>query len=397
MTRLQKLQLRQSEIRASMGALLDTPDEKRAESFGDDLSRLSGQMRGLEAELQAALVAGEDKVDETETPDTPEGRELRQLIDRSNVGEIFDAALEKRSIDGATRELQQHYRLASNMVPLDLLETRAVTPAPADVGQGLRAIVPYVFATSVHAFLGIPTPRVPVGEAVFPVLTSELTVGAPAEGASQAETTGAFSADVLSPSRIQASFFYSREDRARFAGMDAALRMNLSEGLMDGLDDQILAGTNGLLTGTKLPNHNVNAVTSFDDYIDNFAYGRVDGRYADTSMALRVVVGAGTYAHMGKVYRNTSVDRTVLDRLMEITGGVRVSAHVPDASASKQNAVIRLGQRMDCIAPLWEGVSIIPDEITGAKKGEISITAVMLHAVKILRTDGFYKQQSQHA
>ena len=397
MTRLQKLQLRQSEVRASMGALLDTPDEKRAESFNDDLSQLTGQMRSLEGEIQAALVAGEPEPVEDKTKDTPEDRELRQLIDRSNVGEIFDAALEKRSIDGATRELQQHYRLASNMVPLDLLETRAVTPAPADVGQGLRAIVPWVFPSGVAAFLSIPTPRVPVGEAVYPVLTSELTVGAPAEGASQAETTGAFSADVLSPSRIQASFFYSREDRARFAGMDAALRMNLSEGLMDGLDAQILVGTQGLLTGTKLSNNNVSTVTSFDDYIDNFAYGRVDGRYADTAGALRVVVGAGTYAHMGSVYRNNSVDRTVLDRLMEIVGGLRVSAHVPAVASQKQNAVIRLGQRMDAVAPLWEGISIIPDEITGAKKGEISITAVMLFSMKILRTDGFHKQQSQHA
>ena len=40
-----------------------------------------------------------------------------------------------------------------------------------------------------------------------------------------------FSAEVLSPSRIQASFFYSREDRARFAGMDESLRENLSDGL----------------------------------------------------------------------------------------------------------------------------------------------------------------------
>ena len=58
MTRLQKLQLRQSEARASMGALLDTEPEKRAESFGDDLGKLTKEMRSLEGEIQAALVAG---------------------------------------------------------------------------------------------------------------------------------------------------------------------------------------------------------------------------------------------------------------------------------------------------------------------------------------------------
>ena len=213
-----------------MAVLLDTPEEKREASFSDDLGKLTKDARSLEGELQAALVAGEEPAEEV-TKDTPEDRELRQLIGGSNVGEIFDAAIERRSIDGATRELQQHYHLAANQVPIDLLETRAVTPAPADVGQGQREIVPYVFPSSVAAFLGIPTPRVPVGEAVYPVLTSTLAVGTPAENAEQGETTGAFSADVLSPSRIQASFFYSREDRARFAGMDSALRSNLSEGL----------------------------------------------------------------------------------------------------------------------------------------------------------------------
>ena len=258
-------------------------------------------------------------------------------------------------------------------------------------------VIPYVFPMSVAAFLGIPQPRVPVGEAVYPVLTSELTVGTPAEGSEQAETTGAFSADVLSPSRIQASFFYSREDSARFAGMDAALRANLSEGLEDGLDKAILSGTNGLLTGTNLPHNNVSAVTDFGGYVTNFGYGRVDGRYADAAMSLRIVAGSKTYAHMGGVYRNNNVDRTALDRLMEITSGVRVSAHVPAVDANKQNAVVRLDQRMDAVAALWEGVTLIPDEVTGAKKGEISLTAVMLHAIKILRTGGFHKQQSQHA
>ena len=50
------------------------------------------------------------------------------------------------------------------------------------------------------------------------------------------------------------------------------------------------------------------------------------------------------------------------------------------------------------VAPIWEGVSLIPDEITKAADGEIVITAVMLHAVKILRTaDAFFKQQIQTA
>ena len=83
---------------------------------------------------------------------------------------------------------------------------------------------------------------------------------------------------------------------------------------------------------------------------------------------------------------------------MDVTAGVKVSAHVPALSnANKQNAVIRLGMRRDMVAPLWEGVTLIPDEVTKASSGQIVVTAVMLHAIKLLRSGGFWKQQSQTA
>ena len=57
--------------------------------------------------------------------------------------------------------------------------------------------------------------------------------------------------------------------------------------------------------------------------------------------------------------------------------------------------MVRRGMAMDMVAPIWEGVEILPDEITLAATGQIKITAIMLHAVKVLRQDGFYKQQIQ--
>ena len=137
-------------------------------------------------------------------------------------------------------ELQKEYGLGNNEIHVRQLsqqvETRAVTPAPANVGTDQQPIIPYVFPMACAAWLGVDMPTVSVGEAVFPVLTSTLAVHTPAENASAAETTGAFSADVLAPSRLQAAFEYSREDRARFRDMDSSLRENLSMGLADGLD-----------------------------------------------------------------------------------------------------------------------------------------------------------------
>ena len=397
MTDYQRLQLRASEIRARI-AELATSDEPDV-STRSELDTLRTEYVANEKRQGDLIVAGDvPTAIETRTEDT----ELQGLITRANVGELFDDLLTHRNTTGAMAELQQHAGIEGNQIPLavlrgDQLETRAVTPAPSNVGQNQSEIIPYVFPDSAAAFLGVDMPTVGVGESVYPVLTKELDVRTPAENIAADETTGTFSAEVLSPSRIQAAFFYSREDRARFRGMNSALRQNLNEGLSDGLDEQIVNGTNGLLNGTNLDNHNVSAQTTYALYRSQFNHGRVDGRYASTGADIRILMGSGTYAHAAAQYRGNNDNQDALQSLMEGTAGVRVSAHVPAVASTKQNAVIRRGMRRDMVAPIWEGITLIPDEITKAKEGQITITAVMLHAVKILRMDGFYKQQTQHA
>ena len=81
--------------------------------------------------------------------------------------------------------------------------------------------------------------------------------------------------------------------------MEEALRENLTAGLSDGLDDQILSGTNGLFTGTVLANHNVTAPPSWDLYLSQLVYGRIDGRYASTSGDLKMVMGASVLWRYG--------------------------------------------------------------------------------------------------
>ena len=277
-------------------------------------------------------------------------------------------------------------------------EERAVTPGATNVGQNQQSIVPYVFPQSAAAFLGISMPSVPVGEAVFPVLTKKLDVHVPAENAAAAETTGSFTSAVLSPSRIQSSFFYSVEDRARFAGMDAALRSNLSAGLADGLDKEILSGTDGLFTSTNLADNAQTTNDDFDSYLSNLVWNQIDGRYAAMTSELAMVVGTATYKDLGATYRNTSVDRSALDRIMELTSGVRVSAHVPVPATNRQNVVIRRGMSETAVAPVWEGILLIPDEVTKAAHGQVVITAIMLFAMKVLRKNaGLVKQGTDHS
>ena len=394
----QKLAIRASEIRTKLAELAGVEgalgDEQRAE-----IAKLRVEYQDVEVRYQAAATA--EDVKETKSDETsPEANEYRALIDKAELGSIFAATLEHRMTDGAEAELHTHLKIGPNQIPLDLLrsEERAVTPAPGSVGASEQPVISAVFANSVGSFLGVDQPTVGAGDAVFPVITSRATVAGPFTGSDEAgETTGAFEAELLKPERLQASYFYKRTDSARFRGMSSALRDNLSMALGDALDKEIVSGTDGLLTGTNLANNNVSAITSYDLFLAQFAFARVDGRYAGSVADLRSVMGSGSYARAGAVYRGNASDRTAASELDRLSGGLRVSAHVPAVASSKQNNIVRLGMRRDMVSPIWEGVTLIPDEVTQAKKGEIVITAVLLHAVKIIREEGFYKQQVQTA
>ena len=165
-------------------------------------------------------------------------------------------------------------------------------------------------------------------------------------------------------------------------------------------DKQILTGTEGLLhrDETGEPQRH-GGHFSYANYRSELGYARVDGTYAGGVGDLRIIMGSETYGHAAGVFRSANAgDRAALEDLMQVTAGVKVSAHVPVATgAHKQECVIRLGSRRDMVAPVWEGVTLIPDEITKAASGQIVVTAVMLHAVKILRAAGFFKQQVQIA
>ena len=386
MTPQQKIQIRMSETREKLNDLV------AAESADDVTQRdkLSAELKAQEAELRSAISAEGDT--------SPESREWAGLNSRFDLGDLFTAVMEHRMSTGPIAEVQAERGLAANAIPTEMLmvEHRAVTPAPSDVGQSQSMIAGFVFPQSVAGFLGVPSAMVPVGDSTFPVLTSDPAAGTPTENAAQSETTGAFSANVLTPSRIQASFFWSREDAARMAGMGDALREALQGGIADKLDKEILQGTNGLLTGTNLAAHAEAAASTYANYVAKLLYGRVDGRYAYDLADIRVVMGSDTFGNAATKLP-TAGEENALARIRNDSGGVRVSANVPAAASNKQNALVRLGNRPDMVAPVWGAVTLIPDEITLADKGQIQLTAVLLHAVKILRVGGFFKQETNHS
>ena len=395
MTPVQKLHIERAELQNTLNGdrFVEIRDgDADAATRMSEAKALRDQLHTVNEKMIAAIKT------EADANTTPETREWADVSSRFDLGEMFTNVMEHRDSAGAIGEVQKERGLGPNAIPVEMLmEKRAVTPAPTDTGQTQNAIEGFVFPNSVAAFLGIPSPVVPVGDTTFPVLTSDPAAGTPAENAAQAETTGAFTADVLAPKRIQASFFWSREDAARMAGMGDALRDALQGGISDKLDQQIINGSNGLLNGTVLGNHARAAASDYASYVADLLYERVDGRYAADLADIRVVMGSATFGNAAtKLPANG--EENALARIRNDSSGVRVSAHVPAVSgADKQNAVVRLGQRRDYVAPVWGAVTLIPDEITKAANGQIVLTAVLLHAVKLLRAGGFYKQETNHS
>ena len=335
MTPTQKLTIERAELQNKLNS--DRYIEMRSDAA--DYETRIGEMKALRDQLHTV---NEKMIEVVKADDdtTPESREWADLSSRFDLGEMFTNVMEHRASSGAIGEVQTERGLGANDIPTEMLmEQRAVTPAPGDVGQTQNAIEGYVFPNSVAAFLGIPSPVVPVGDTTFPVLTSDPAAGTPSENAAQAETTGAFSADVLTPKRIQASFFWSREDAARMVGMGDALRDALQDGIADKLDSEIMEGTNGLLTGTILGNHGRGSASDYAHYVSSLLYGRVDGRYAADLADVRVVMGSATFANAATKLP-TNGEQNALARIRTDSGGVRVSAHVPAVSGNKQNALV---------------------------------------------------------
>lgn len=384
MTNRQRLELRASEIRQKLNefAGMETlTAEQRTET-----DKLTTEYRTVETQLRAAIAAEPDT--ETRTEGNEE-RELRALTERASLGNIVTAALAQQATEGAELELQQHFSLGVNQVPVALLEQRAVTPAPTDVGTSQASIIPYVFPRAAAAYLNVGQPTVPAGERLYPYIATPATVHAPAKNDAAADTTGSFETLTLEPKRLQAEFFYAQEDRARFAGMDSALRMNLSAALSDALDNKIINQFFAAAGGLADP-ADPTAVAAFATY-KQLPYDQIDGRYASVAGDVRFLVGSATYKHAANVYRTNNSDESGLDAWQRVSGGVRVSAHVPAAAGNVQGMLARLngGASMDAVAPVWDGIEILNDPYTKSANGQIRLVATMLYNVGIVRADAY--------
>ena len=401
MNRTQTTQLKLSENRERVRELLDL--ETRTDEQTTELDRLTREAQSLEVEYRAAVVAEPaDPVPDGEPVAVDsEQVELRDLRKRCSLGRILLAGMEGRPLDGAEAEYRLAVGAAERSIPLDLftdssrgsdVEARAdvVTPAQSPAGFRFSSIVPAVFSRSVAPRLGISMPRVSSGHFSVPSITTSLTAEVKAKGAAIESTAAAFSVATTSPHRVSARLSLTEED-VRSTGMPAfesSLRSNLRAVMGDLIDREVLrgAGTGASITGlmNRLTAAGAEANTVTHASFASKVAGMIDGKWAPTLGALRLLVNPAVYTKLASTFSSTDA-MTALDWARSNSVGVTTSAQMPASVSNVGDGIaFRAGgginpasaASMPAVMPVWGDLSI-EDQYSDAAR---AIRHVTIHA-----------------
>ena len=127
MTTLQKLQVRQSEIRQKINEFLG--NDSRSETETTALEALTAEGQKLEPEIRAAIIAAPDpETTITKTGDS-ETRERAELRSKTGIADFLRAAAGGAAVTGAAAEYAESLGIPSvGHLPMALLERTTPTP-----------------------------------------------------------------------------------------------------------------------------------------------------------------------------------------------------------------------------------------------------------------------------
>ena len=407
MNRLQKLQLRQSEVRVDLGKLLDTPEAERTETYADDLGKLTKEVRSLETDVGAAIAVGDDKVDEVATKDTPEGKEYRELRAGVDFGRYVSAAMGGHGVtNGPELELNQHLKIADGYFPMELLagklEARA-SLGDVDAGASQGTWLDRVFHGTAAERVGISFRPVSPGVAAYPVTTAG---GAPQQrGRTQAATARTYTVVVteIKPARRAVHGVYSIEDDARVPGLSAAIERDMRAAMTESVDLAVFKGDAGAnedtadVVGMQTASITEATMTQANkvkaDEVLKFFLEYVDGKYAASLSDVRIVtsVGANVLWH-GGIHNSTADNQTIAQFLMASGLGWMARGGIDTATASGDfGAYIGLARGIEGagIAAVWDQGQLIRDPYSGADTGEVQLTLNYLFQLAFPRTANF--------
>ena len=381
MTILQKLQVRQSEIRQSLNKLLG--NDARTEAEQGELERLTSEGQQIEPEIRAAIVATPDQETIVTSTGDPETRERLAIRSKTGLADFFAAAAGGREVVGAAKEYASACGVASlNRLPLAIFrdgqpEIRAVTGGPAIAGP-VELAVPFVFQRSAASSLGIMMPTHGPGTVQVPRVTTAPPADTLAKDAAAPVTAAVIALDTKTPKRISGQFEVRAEDLAVFPELEQVLMESIRGSLSNELDNEVFNGVAAGLNGLFLQAADVaiaGAVETYATGIGRFS-ALVDGQHAYSLADLRCVVGPSTYAkYMGVI----SDGVPLADYLETKLGSFRVSNRMPAVSSTGQKGIVTLnGGPSPIRIYVWSALEIVRDIYGGAGDGKVTITATAL-------------------
>ena len=329
MTNAQKLEVRASEIRQRLNEISGLEGDKLTDEIRTESDGLQTEYRDTETKRRAAIVAEGDEAAKavTEPTEDSETRERRELRGKARITDHLTALLTGRGVTGASAEYSDAVG-TPGLMPIELLEgpepeVRAVTPGP-DSGTvtQTKATVPFAFARTDAAALGIAMPMIASGEAHFPALSTSPPAGPKSKDAAADSTAAAFSLTKRTPKRITGSFLIRVEDLALMPSMERDLRQAIAAAMADNLDSQVIGGSGA---GANLSGlfHQATDVAiagakeTFGTAIERFA-GVVDGKHANGFSDVRALIGVNTFALYAALFSNNNKgDLSAYDHLRE--------------------------------------------------------------------------------
>ncbi|MDE0338420.1 MAG: phage major capsid protein [Caldilineaceae bacterium] len=399
-----------AEAREALNGLPDdAPDTDRAAA----VTRLADADRELREATAAEPAETADPLATDPTAPSAEERERREIRSRTRMGDYVRAAIQGRPVEGAAAEFAAACGCPGQMpleafgepaAPAREVRADAVTPGPAaNTSQMTSPILPAVFRASIGADLGIEMPTVAAGQAVYPVITQSVTAAPAAGGAGRDATAATITPQALKPGRITGSVVWKKEDAALLGDLDTALVGDLQAVLRDAYDAQLVAGDGtapnlrGLSSQLPLAAAGTDAAATTWAVLVARAAAQVDGLYSEMFSDLRAVMSVEAYAYLAALFRADETENTALDWLMMKFGSVRASGRIEQTAqtatdGARSPVFVRRARPVGrvAVAPVWQGVSLIRDEISGASQGTVKVTADMLvGGIAFLRPSAF--------
>ena len=410
MDAVQRTQLRQSETRAALSTLLDSPIEQRSDSHDAELKRLTSELRSAETELQAALILQPDAVTVIETRQDAEGDEFRELRSNVDFANYIRAAVGRVGVSGPEAEYNAALGLPGDHFPLELLtrdagdsiETRAAVDG--DAGTSQSSWIDRLFSDTAAQYLGVSMPVVAPGVSAYPVLGSNAS---PAQrGRTQASVDATISATVteIKPTRSAVSATYSVEDNARLPGFAEAIGRDLSAAMTEKIDRTIFVGDSGAnentaditgfttLTGiSELTLTQANKIKA-DEVLKELA-GLIDGKHAASLADVKLVATVGSnQLWLGTIHNSAASNQTIAEFLRSNGVEWTTRGDIEQNSANNDFGAfvgLQRGIANTAVAPVWMGASLTNDPYSGAKKGEVTLTLSYLWGFKVPRVANY--------